>query len=284
MARKSAEQRREEIVEIAFRHFAEGGYKGTSTEAIAREAGISQPYLFRLFRTKRELFLACVDRCFEQVERGLPRGGGRARRTRSGCRRWATPTRSGCCRTGTRCCSRCRATRSSEPEIRAHVREGYQELVRTVAELAGRRGGRHVGVLRDRDDAQRGGDARPRLDARACVRSATSGWAPTSATGASNLQATVECLWAHDVVVLVSSSVYETEPVGEVLDQRPFYNACLRVETRAGAGAAARRVQGGRAGVRAHAGRARTATSSTGRGRSTSTCCCSATRPTRPSG
>src|SRR5918994_1078834 len=67
MARKSAGERREEIVQIAFRHFAEGGYKGTSTEAIAREAGISQPYLFRLFRTKRELFLACVDTCFGQV-------------------------------------------------------------------------------------------------------------------------------------------------------------------------------------------------------------------------
>ena len=46
-----------------------------------------------------------------------------------------------------------------------------------------------------------------------------------------NLQATVELLWAHDVVVLVSSSVYETEPVGAVLDQRAFYNACVRVET-----------------------------------------------------
>jgi 2-amino-4-hydroxy-6-hydroxymethyldihydropteridine diphosphokinase len=49
-----------------------------------------------------------------------------------------------------------------------------------------------------------------------------------------NLQATVESLWAHDVVVLASSSVYETEPVGDVLDQRPFYNACLRVETALG--------------------------------------------------
>ena len=49
-----------------------------------------------------------------------------------------------------------------------------------------------------------------------------------------NLQATVELLWAHDVVVLVSSSVYETEPVGEVLDQRAFYNACVRVETELG--------------------------------------------------
>src|SRR3954452_10939230 len=65
--RRSAEDRREEIVEIAFRHFAEGGYHGTSTEAIAREAGISQPYLFRLFRTKRELFLACVERCYTGV-------------------------------------------------------------------------------------------------------------------------------------------------------------------------------------------------------------------------
>jgi 2-amino-4-hydroxy-6-hydroxymethyldihydropteridine diphosphokinase len=46
-----------------------------------------------------------------------------------------------------------------------------------------------------------------------------------------NLQAAVEDLWTHDVVPLASSSVYETEPVGEVLDQRDFYNACLRIET-----------------------------------------------------
>ena len=49
-----------------------------------------------------------------------------------------------------------------------------------------------------------------------------------------NLQATVELLWAHGVTVLLSSSVYETEPVGEVLDQTEFYNACLRIETRLG--------------------------------------------------
>src|SRR5215208_6603915 len=65
--RKSAEERREEILSVAVRHFAIGGLHGTSTEAIAREAGISQPYLFRLFRTKRELFLACVDRADGKV-------------------------------------------------------------------------------------------------------------------------------------------------------------------------------------------------------------------------
>jgi 2-amino-4-hydroxy-6-hydroxymethyldihydropteridine diphosphokinase len=46
-----------------------------------------------------------------------------------------------------------------------------------------------------------------------------------------NLQAAVEELWTHDVAVLASSSVYETEPVGEVLDQPAFLNACVRVET-----------------------------------------------------
>jgi AcrR family transcriptional regulator len=79
--RRSAAERREEILAIAVRHFAEGGYNGTSTEAIAREAGISQPYLFRLFHTKRELFLACSDRAcdhvgevFRKASEGVPAG------------------------------------------------------------------------------------------------------------------------------------------------------------------------------------------------------------------
>jgi AcrR family transcriptional regulator len=62
--RKSAEERREEIVEAAFAEFAQGGLHGTSTEAIAKRAGVSQPYLFRLFGTKKELFLAALHRCF----------------------------------------------------------------------------------------------------------------------------------------------------------------------------------------------------------------------------
>jgi 2-amino-4-hydroxy-6-hydroxymethyldihydropteridine diphosphokinase len=46
-----------------------------------------------------------------------------------------------------------------------------------------------------------------------------------------NLQAAVDALGEHGVRVLASSSVFETEPVGEVLDQREFYNACVRIET-----------------------------------------------------
>jgi 2-amino-4-hydroxy-6-hydroxymethyldihydropteridine diphosphokinase len=46
-----------------------------------------------------------------------------------------------------------------------------------------------------------------------------------------NLQAAVHELRPHGVEVLASSSVYETEPVGEVLDQRDFLNACVRIRT-----------------------------------------------------
>jgi 2-amino-4-hydroxy-6-hydroxymethyldihydropteridine diphosphokinase len=48
------------------------------------------------------------------------------------------------------------------------------------------------------------------------------------------LQAAAEDLWAHGVQALASSSVYETEPVGEVLEQPAFLNACLRIETALG--------------------------------------------------
>ena len=65
--RRSAEERRREIVEIAISHFAQHGYNGTSTDQVAREAGISQPYLFRLFGTKRELFLACHAAMHERI-------------------------------------------------------------------------------------------------------------------------------------------------------------------------------------------------------------------------
>jgi AcrR family transcriptional regulator len=65
--RKSAEVRREEILEAAMTEFALAGLHGTSADAIAERAGISQPYLFRLFGTKKELFLATVERGFRRT-------------------------------------------------------------------------------------------------------------------------------------------------------------------------------------------------------------------------
>jgi len=65
--RKSKAERREEILDAAFAVFAEDGLRGASTDEIARRAGISQPYVFRLFGTKKELFTALIARCFRET-------------------------------------------------------------------------------------------------------------------------------------------------------------------------------------------------------------------------
>ena len=65
--RQTAEERREAVLAAALEEFARAGYRGASTEAIARRAGISQPYLFRLFGSKKELYLAGVRRCFRRT-------------------------------------------------------------------------------------------------------------------------------------------------------------------------------------------------------------------------
>jgi AcrR family transcriptional regulator len=65
--RKTAEERRESILDAAMTEFGDHGFEGASTDDIARAAGISQPYLFRLFRTKKELFIASIERCFVET-------------------------------------------------------------------------------------------------------------------------------------------------------------------------------------------------------------------------
>jgi len=66
-SRMSADERRESVLRAAIVEFSKGGLAGTSTEDIARRAGISQPYLFRLFGTKKELFLAAIERTFDRA-------------------------------------------------------------------------------------------------------------------------------------------------------------------------------------------------------------------------
>ena len=65
--RVPAAERRDALIEAAVHHFAHGGLQGTKVSAIAADVGVAQPYVFSLFPTKRELFLAAVDRCFEKV-------------------------------------------------------------------------------------------------------------------------------------------------------------------------------------------------------------------------
>ncbi|MFE7929449.1 TetR/AcrR family transcriptional regulator [Streptomyces sp. NPDC057456] len=69
MVRMSADERRESVIRAAESEFARGGYHGTSTEAIAKRVGVSQPYLFRLFPGKKAIFLAAAERCMDDTIR-----------------------------------------------------------------------------------------------------------------------------------------------------------------------------------------------------------------------
>ena len=134
MPRMSADERREEIIAIAFRRFAVGGFNGTSTEDIAREAGISQPYLFRLFRTKRELFLACVERCYGQVGQVFAEAADGAEEPLQA---MGTAYREKLLPDRHALMFQMQSHATGDPEILTDVRARFDELRRTVATLAG---------------------------------------------------------------------------------------------------------------------------------------------------
>ncbi|MGH2370920.1 MAG: TetR/AcrR family transcriptional regulator [Chloroflexota bacterium] len=71
MTRMSAEDRRESVIRAAMIEFGRGGYDGTSTAAIAKRVGVSQPYLFRLYPNKRAIFTAAALRCIAETRRVL---------------------------------------------------------------------------------------------------------------------------------------------------------------------------------------------------------------------
>jgi len=65
--RLPAAERRRELVDAALRVFCEGSYAGATTAQIAREAGVSEPILYRHFASKRELYFACLDTAWERI-------------------------------------------------------------------------------------------------------------------------------------------------------------------------------------------------------------------------
>jgi AcrR family transcriptional regulator len=135
--RRSAEERRESILDAALVEFAAKGLDGTSTEDIARRAGISQPYVFRLFGTKKALFAEACRRCMLEVVEAMAAAG----RGKSGEDALAAM--------GAAYIELLEAdprrlklqmhmyAASDEPEIREVAREGYGALVRFVERLSG---------------------------------------------------------------------------------------------------------------------------------------------------
>ena len=69
--RLSAAERRSAIIEAALRVFSEGSYAGATTADIAREAGVSEPLLYRHFSSKRELYFACLDEAWRRIRAKL---------------------------------------------------------------------------------------------------------------------------------------------------------------------------------------------------------------------
>ena len=134
--RKSAEERREAVLEAAMSEFAARGLVGGSTEAIAKAVGISQPYVFRLFGTKKELFMATVERCLRgtlEMMRTASAGlNGEEALTAIGeayMQRLANPTYLHAQMQSYAACS--------DPDIRELVRRGYGELVEYVERASG---------------------------------------------------------------------------------------------------------------------------------------------------
>ncbi len=76
MSRMTGIDRRAQILEIAAEEFARTGLHGTSAETIARRAGISQPYIFRLFGTKKVLFRQVVAEAFDGMTTGMAAAAG----------------------------------------------------------------------------------------------------------------------------------------------------------------------------------------------------------------
>lgn len=134
--RQTAAERREQIVASSLRHFARGGLHGTSTEAIAEDVGLSQPYLFRLFGTKLELFLACCEACNERIIGAFAEaceGDTPEERLKSMGRAYKEILRD----------SEMLGFQlqmyasAGDPEIRERARDGYQAIVEQVRSLSG---------------------------------------------------------------------------------------------------------------------------------------------------
>jgi AcrR family transcriptional regulator len=134
--RLSAAERKGSVIDAALIEFADRGFEGTSTEDIARRAGISQPYLFRLFGTKKGLYIASVARCFrdtlELFQRAAEGHRGEAALQAIGA---AYIEQVETNRTWLRAQLQAYAA-SEDPEIRAAVRAGFGDLIAYVRRVS----------------------------------------------------------------------------------------------------------------------------------------------------
>jgi len=134
--RKSAEERRDEILDAAMVEFAERGLHGGSTEEIAKRAGISQPYVFRLFGSKKELFKASTARCLRETLETFQRAAEGKRGEEALKAMGAAYEELLVDRTRLRAQMQAYAA-CDDPDIREVVRNGYGDIVAYVERVSG---------------------------------------------------------------------------------------------------------------------------------------------------
>jgi AcrR family transcriptional regulator len=135
--RSTAAERRDEILNAAVTEFAERGLAAASTEEIARKAGISQPYVFRLFGTKKELFMATVARCFRETLAMFQRAA-EGKRGEEALDAMGTAYAELLANDRTRLQAQMQAYAAcGDPDVREVVRAGYGDLVTYVERVSG---------------------------------------------------------------------------------------------------------------------------------------------------
>jgi AcrR family transcriptional regulator len=135
--RSTAAARRDEVLDAAMIEFAERGFEGASTEDIARRAGISQPYLFRLFGTKKELFKASVARCLREALEMFQRAA-EGKRGEDALKAIGQAYQTMLEEDRMRLRAQMQAYAAcDDPEIRAVVRAGFGDLVAYVRRVSG---------------------------------------------------------------------------------------------------------------------------------------------------
>ena len=142
--RVPAAQRREQLIAAAVHEFARGGLDGTPVERIARRVGVAQPYVFSLFESKRELFMAALERSFERVAETFREAAGEFEDGRAdGCdsalaamgRAYKELLRSD--RDYLMLQGQCYAACAADEVVRARVRHRFAHLVELARELSG---------------------------------------------------------------------------------------------------------------------------------------------------
>lgn len=73
-SRLPAAERRQALLDAALRVFSTGSYAGATTAQIAREAGVSEPILYRHFASKRDLYFACLVEAWRRIRAKIEAG------------------------------------------------------------------------------------------------------------------------------------------------------------------------------------------------------------------